>query len=99
MEIIDELEPISRGPYCGSIGYLGFNRESQLNIAIRTAICREGVVHFNVGAGIVADSNPVDEYEETLAKASGFLAALENFSNQWKEVHSVWPSKTEINET
>ncbi len=76
MEIIDELEPISRGPYCGAIGYLGFNRESQLNIAIRTAICQHGGAHFNVGAGIVADSNPAAEYEETLAKARGFFAAL-----------------------
>src|SRR5690242_15799021 len=76
MEIIDELELVSRGPYCGSIGYLGFNRESQLNIAIRTAICKEGLAHFNVGAGIVADSSPEAEYEETLAKAAGFLAAL-----------------------
>jgi para-aminobenzoate synthetase component 1 len=77
MEIIDELEPISRGPYCGAIGYLGFNRESQLNIAIRTAICKDGMAHFNVGAGIVSDSNPSAEYEETLAKARGFLAALQ----------------------
>ena len=77
MEIIDELEPVSRGPYCGAIGYLGFNRESQLNIAIRTAICRDGVAHFSVGAGIVADSDPAAEYEETLAKARGFFAALE----------------------
>jgi hypothetical protein len=68
---------ISRGPYCGAIGYLGFNRESQLNIAIRTAICAAGKIHFNVGAGIVADSNPAAEYEETLAKARGFFAALE----------------------
>jgi anthranilate/para-aminobenzoate synthase component I len=79
MEIIDELEPISRGPYCGAIGYLGFNRESQLNIAIRTAICASGKIHFNVGAGIVADSIPEMEYAETLAKAAGFLAAL-NFA-------------------
>jgi para-aminobenzoate synthetase component I len=77
MEIIDELEPISRGPYCGALGYLGFNRESQLSIGIRTAVCREGQAHFNVGAGIVADSVPAAEYEETLAKARGFLAALE----------------------
>jgi para-aminobenzoate synthetase component 1 len=77
MEIIDELEPLSRGPYCGAIGYLGFNRESQLSIAIRTAICRPDAAHFNVGAGIVADSNAEAEYEETLAKARGFLAALE----------------------
>jgi para-aminobenzoate synthetase component 1 len=76
MEIIDELEPVSRGPYTGALGYLGFNRESQLSIIIRTAICKEGRVHFNVGAGIVADSNPEDEHDETLAKARGFLAAL-----------------------
>jgi para-aminobenzoate synthetase component 1 len=87
MEIIDELEPISRGPYCGAIGYLGFNRESQLNIAIRTAVCRDGVAHFNVGAGIVADSNPAAEYEETLAKARGFLAALENCRSRREEAH------------
>ncbi|HEY1490128.1 MAG TPA: aminodeoxychorismate synthase component I, partial [Verrucomicrobiae bacterium] len=77
MEIIDELEPVSRGPYCGAIGYLGFNRESQLNIAIRTAICKEGAAHFNVGAGIVADSDPAAEYEETLAKARGFMTVLQ----------------------
>jgi len=77
MEIIDELEPVSRGPYCGAIGYLGFNRESQLSITIRTAVCAREQIHFNVGAGIVADSNPAAEYEETLAKAAGFLAALE----------------------
>jgi para-aminobenzoate synthetase component 1 len=76
MEIIDELEPVSRGPYCGAIGYLGFNRESQLSITIRAAVCKDGFAHFNVGAGIVADSNPEAEYEETLAKARGFFAAL-----------------------
>jgi para-aminobenzoate synthetase component I len=77
MQIIDELEPIARGPYCGCHGYLGFNRESQLSISIRTALHREATAYFHVGAGIVADSDPVAEYEETLAKARGFLAALE----------------------
>jgi len=76
MEIIDELEAVARGPYCGCHGYLGFNRESQLSITIRTAVCKDGLAHFNVGAGIVADSNPEAEYEETLAKARGFFAAL-----------------------
>src|SRR5690348_3207950 len=76
MEIIDELEPIARGAYTGCHGYLGFNRESQLSITIRTAICKEAMAFFHVGAGIVADSNPEAEYEETLAKAAGFLAAL-----------------------
>jgi para-aminobenzoate synthetase component 1 len=77
MEIIDELEPVTRGPYTGALGYLGFNRESQLAIAIRTAVCREGTVYFQVGAGIVADSIPAAEYDETIAKARGFLAALD----------------------
>ena len=76
MEIIDELEPVTRGPYTGSLGYLGFNRESQFNIAIRTAIVRDGKVHYQAGAGIVADSDPEMEYEETLAKAAGFSKAL-----------------------
>ncbi len=76
MEIIDELEPLARGPYTGALGYLGFNRESQLSILIRTALCHNGRAHFNVGAGIVADSNPEAEYEETLAKGRGFFAAL-----------------------
>lgn len=76
MEIIDELEPTARGPFTGALGYLGFNRQSQLSIIIRTAICKDGLAHFPVGAGIVADSQPEAEYEETLAKAAGFRAAL-----------------------
>jgi aminodeoxychorismate synthase component I len=76
MEIIDELEPVARGPYTGCHGYLGFNRESQLSITIRTAVCLGGMAYFHAGAGIVADSLPAAEYEETLAKAAGFLAAL-----------------------
>jgi para-aminobenzoate synthetase component 1 len=76
MQIIDELEPLSRGPYTGALGYLGFNRESQLSIVIRAALCQNGRAHFNVGAGIVADSNPAAEYEETWAKSRGFVAAL-----------------------
>jgi para-aminobenzoate synthetase component 1 len=77
MEIIDELEPVTRGPYTGCLGYLGFNRESQLNIAIRTAVSMAGKSYFHAGAGIVADSIPDAEYDETLAKARGFLAALD----------------------
>ena len=76
MEIIDELEPLTRGPYTGALGYLGFNRESQLSITIRTAICRKDRIHFHVGAGIVSDSVAEAEYEETMAKAGGFFAAL-----------------------
>lgn len=76
MEIIDELEPITRGPYTGALGYVGFNRESQLSILIRTAVCHQGCIYFHVGAGIVSDSDPEFEYDETLAKARGFLNAL-----------------------
>jgi para-aminobenzoate synthetase component 1 len=76
MEIIDELEPVTRGPYTGCLGYLGFNRESQLSIVIRTAVCRGDKIYFHVGAGIVADSMAEAEYEETLAKGSGFVAAI-----------------------
>jgi para-aminobenzoate synthetase component 1 len=76
MEIIDELEPTARGPYTGALGYLGFNRNSQLSIIIRTALCLEQATYFHVGAGIVADSVPEAEYDETLSKAAGFIAAL-----------------------
>jgi para-aminobenzoate synthetase component 1 len=77
MEIIDELEPQIRGPYTGCLGYLGFNRESQLSILIRTVVCKATQVYFHAGAGIVADSLPEAEYEETLAKARGFVASLQ----------------------
>lgn len=77
MEIIDELEPVTRGPYTGCLGYLGFNRESQLSIVIRAAVRSDTTTCFHVGAGIVADSVPAAEYDETLAKARGFLAALD----------------------
>jgi para-aminobenzoate synthetase component 1 len=76
MEIIDELEPNLRGPYTGALGYLGFNRESQLSIIIRAAVCKDGNAYFHTGAGIVAESDPAAEYDETLAKAAGFLEAL-----------------------
>jgi anthranilate/para-aminobenzoate synthase component I len=76
MQIIDELEPVCRGPYTGALGYLGFNRESQLSMIIRTALRKDGLAHFQVGAGIVADSIPDAEYLETIAKARGFIEAL-----------------------
>jgi para-aminobenzoate synthetase component 1 len=76
LEIIEELEPVRRGPYTGCLGYLGFNQESQLSILIRTAVCQPDRVHFHAGAGIVADSDPAAEYAETLAKAGGFFQAL-----------------------
>lgn len=78
-EIIAELEPVPRGLYTGAIGYLGYNRESQFSIAIRTLV-RDRDAHtlsYHVGAGIVADSDPAMEYEETLLKAEGIRLALE----------------------
>jgi aminodeoxychorismate synthase component I len=75
MEIIGELEPFPRGIYTGAIGMLGAGGESSFNIAIRTAVVQDGMVRFHAGAGIVADSDPLREWEETLHKASGFLAA------------------------
>ncbi|MCX6895516.1 MAG: chorismate-binding protein, partial [Verrucomicrobia bacterium] len=96
MEIIDELEPLTRGPYTGALGYLGFNRESQLSILIRAAVVKNNLAHFHVGAGIVADSVPEAEYDETLAKAAGFLAALDfesancaNFHEREKQLASI----------
>jgi len=77
MDIIDELEPNTRGPYTGALGYLGFNRESQLSIIIRAAICKDCRAYFHAGAGIVAESVPAAEYEETLAKAGGFFESLQ----------------------
>jgi len=76
MQIIAELEPTARGPYCGSLGYLGFDGSMDTNILIRTFTVARGWVQFPVGGGIVADSDPQSEYEETLHKAEGLVRAL-----------------------
>jgi para-aminobenzoate synthetase component 1 len=76
MEIIAELEPAARGPYCGALGYVGFDGTMDTNILIRTFTVARGWVQFPVGGGIVADSDPQREYEETLHKAEGLLRAL-----------------------
>jgi para-aminobenzoate synthetase component I len=76
MEIIAELEPTARGPYCGSLGYLGFDGSMDTNILIRTFTAGGGWFQFPVGGGIVADSTPKGEYEETLHKAAGLARAL-----------------------
>jgi len=75
LEIIAELEPHPRGLYTGAMGYLGVGGVSQFNIAIRTAVFESGKATFHTGAGIVADSDPESEWEETRTKASGLLAA------------------------
>ena len=76
MEIIAELEPTARGSYCGSVGFIGFDGAMDTNILIRTFTAGRGWLQFPVGGGIVADSDPAREYEETLHKAAGLLRAL-----------------------
>jgi para-aminobenzoate synthetase component 1 len=76
MEIIEELEPVRRGPYCGAIGWLSARHGACLNIAIRTLLIQEGEADFSVGGGVVADSDPAAEYQETLDKAAAILRAL-----------------------
>jgi anthranilate synthase component 1 len=77
MEIIDELEPVKRGIYAGAVGYLGFNGDMDLAIAIRTAIVKDGRLYVQAGAGIVADSDPDSEWQETGSKARAVLRAAE----------------------
>ncbi|BDS07708.1 aminodeoxychorismate synthase, component I [Oceaniferula spumae] len=81
MEIISELEPVPRGLYTGALGYIGFNGESQFNIPIRTLVKEGGKLQYHVGAGIVADSDPAAEYQETLDKAKGIRLAMEKFQS------------------
>ncbi|MGN6626661.1 MAG: anthranilate synthase component I family protein [Tepidisphaeraceae bacterium] len=75
MQIIDELEPVRRGAYCGAIGWIE-NGEMEFSVAIRTITLKDGMAYVPVGGGIVADSTPADEYEETLVKARAMLSAL-----------------------
>ncbi len=77
MEIIEELEPVKRGVYTGSIGWFGFDGDVELNIAIRTMIVKDGMAHVQAGAGIVIDSRPEAEYLESLKKAEALWKALE----------------------
>lgn len=78
MEIIAELEPTVRGPYCGSLGYCSVDGSMDWNILIRTLTASRGWWQFQVGGGIVADSNPAQEEEETWTKATGLIAAIES---------------------
>ena len=77
MEIIDELEPVKRGIYAGAVGYLGFNGDMDVAIAIRTAVLKDRMLHVQAGAGIVADSVPDNEWQETCNKAKALLRAAE----------------------
>jgi anthranilate synthase component 1 len=77
MQVIDELEPHRRGPYAGAVGYIDFAGNMDTCIALRTIVIQDGVAYVQAGAGIVADSVPEREYEETLNKARGLLKAIE----------------------
>ncbi len=77
MEIIEELEPTRRSVYTGSAGYIGFNGNMDLNIVIRTFLVKGGTAYFQTGGAVVYDSDPADEYQETLDKAKALFAALE----------------------
>ena len=76
MEIISELERASRGPYCGCLGYIGFNGAMDTNIMIRTLVVDDNVVSYHVGGGIVADSEPLNEFEETVTKGRALQKTL-----------------------
>lgn len=77
MEIIEELEPVQRGIYTGSIGWIGFDGNLELNIVIRTLLAKDGIAHIQAGAGVVIDSNPKAEYKESLKKAAALWKAKE----------------------
>jgi anthranilate synthase component 1 len=77
MEIIDQLEPVRRGPYAGAVGYVDFGGSMDTCIALRTVVIADGRAFVQSGAGVVADSVPEKEFEETLNKAKGMLVALE----------------------
>jgi anthranilate synthase component 1 len=87
MEIIDEVEPHRRGPYAGAVGYIDFAGNMDTCIALRTLVVQDGTAYVQAGAGIVADSVPAQEYEETLNKARGLLKAIE--ITQMREDHIV----------
>jgi anthranilate synthase component 1 len=77
MQIIDELETVRRGPYAGAIGYLSYSGDLDTCICIRTIVVKDGVAYLQAGAGVVADSDPASEYEETRNKAAALVRAIE----------------------
>jgi para-aminobenzoate synthetase component 1 len=83
MEIIEELEPVRRGVYCGSIGYISFGGAMVTSIVIRTLVLQQGKIHLQVGGAIVSDSDPEAEYEETLTKSRAALHALGTELEEW----------------
>ncbi len=90
MEIIDELESTARGIYTGTHGYIGFNSISQISITIRTALFINEKIYFQTGAGIVDDSDPEAEYNETLSKAKGFFLAMKYHKEHVKNYDGLY---------
>ena len=84
MEVIDSLEPHRRGPYAGAVGYIDYRGNMDTCIALRTMVIKDGLVHVQAGCGVVADSDPDAEYEETLNKAKALIAAIELTSQRIK---------------
>ena len=76
MEIIDEVEPVARGIYGGAVGYLGWDGNMDVAIAIRTAVIKDDMVHAQAGAGVVADSVPQSEWDETVNKSRAVMRAV-----------------------
>jgi anthranilate synthase component 2 len=85
MEIIDELEPVKRCIYAGAVGYLGFHGNMDVAIALRTAVVKDGKLHVQAGGGVVADSQPEAEWQETQNKARALLRAAEMAEAVWIE--------------
>ncbi len=85
MEIIEELEPVRRGIYTGSIGWIGYSGEMELNIVIRTMLAKDGMGHVQAGAGVVIDSNPKYEYLESLKKAAALWRAKEQADSKYRK--------------
>jgi anthranilate synthase component 1 len=77
MEIIDELETLRRGPYGGCVGYVDFSGNMDMAITIRTLLVQDGAIHLQSGGGIVADSDPEAEYQESLNKARALIQAID----------------------
>lgn len=85
MEIIEELEPVRRGPYTGSFGWIDYTGDMELNIIIRTLTLKDGVGHIQAGAGIVIDSDPEREYRESLNKAKALWKAVQLSEREWEQ--------------
>lgn len=101
IEVIDRVEPVARGPYTGSVGYVNPDGSMDLNILIRTLVFADGVAHACAGAGIVADSDPRREYEETLHKAAAMMTALAQVEQGDRETREpvLVPATRMINKT